>query len=451
MPYRDLFDMNFPGVYLLHLLVVRDAGHGRLGVARVRSRVAGASRRSASRRSRAPWGGVAAAAAALLFAALSPGGGRVAGGAARLPARVRSLLAGALGVARWTERAGAAPLAWGGLALGAGADDQAARRACSRPRSPCWSPWRRGGPAAASPRRSRSSLGGAAVVPALGGRRGCARRARCRPGATSSSTTSSRSTRAWAARRLERSIALAVVDPARRGGALALAWRRARRRRFGARHAVAALGVAYGARPLRRAGQGLGVPPLSARGLRGRARSCAGLGRGAGAAAGVLGACRVAGRGSSGVRAARRQGARGARTPAGCAPRRARVRRAGRAISGARLRRGDTVQVLDTDRRRRPRAAAPRRRASRRASSTTSTSSTTSSHPTIRALRAELVRDLDARPPALIVLFEDGLAGAAATSASTRFPGAARAGWPRLRSRRTAGPGYRIYAKRHDS
>ena len=30
VPYRDLFDMNFPGVYLLHLLVVRTLGAGDL-------------------------------------------------------------------------------------------------------------------------------------------------------------------------------------------------------------------------------------------------------------------------------------------------------------------------------------------------------------------------------------------------------------------------------------
>ncbi|MGH7277466.1 MAG: hypothetical protein ACREJG_02160, partial [Candidatus Rokuibacteriota bacterium] len=28
MPYRDLFDMNFPGTYLLHLAVLRTLGPG---------------------------------------------------------------------------------------------------------------------------------------------------------------------------------------------------------------------------------------------------------------------------------------------------------------------------------------------------------------------------------------------------------------------------------------
>src|SRR5204863_4954378 len=31
VPYRDLFDMNFPGVYLLHLLVVTTVGVGDVG------------------------------------------------------------------------------------------------------------------------------------------------------------------------------------------------------------------------------------------------------------------------------------------------------------------------------------------------------------------------------------------------------------------------------------
>ena len=32
VPYRDLFDMNFPGVYLLHMLALRLFGAGCLGV-----------------------------------------------------------------------------------------------------------------------------------------------------------------------------------------------------------------------------------------------------------------------------------------------------------------------------------------------------------------------------------------------------------------------------------
>jgi hypothetical protein len=67
-------------------------------------------------------------------------------------------------------------------------------------------------------------------------------------------------------------------------------------------------------------------------------------------------------------------------------------------------------------------------------------------HPTIRALRAELVRGLDARPPALIVLFEQGWP-AGGYERFDAFPGLAE----RLvrYDLVQAGPGYRIHAQRH--
>jgi hypothetical protein len=67
-------------------------------------------------------------------------------------------------------------------------------------------------------------------------------------------------------------------------------------------------------------------------------------------------------------------------------------------------------------------------------------------HPTIRALRAELLRDLDARPPALIVLFEQGWPAGDYGRVDT-FPGLAErlARYDLVR----AGPGYRVYAQRH--
>jgi hypothetical protein len=67
-------------------------------------------------------------------------------------------------------------------------------------------------------------------------------------------------------------------------------------------------------------------------------------------------------------------------------------------------------------------------------------------HPTIRALRAELLRDLDARPPALIVLFERGWPAGGYERFDT-FPGLAE----RLvrYDLVQAGPGYRIHAQRH--
>jgi len=65
--------------------------------------------------------------------------------------------------------------------------------------------------------------------------------------------------------------------------------------------------------------------------------------------------------------------------------------------------------------------------------------------PAIRALRAELIRDLDARPPRLIVLFEQGWP-AGGWERVERFPELAErlARYDLVRP----GPGYRIYAQR---
>jgi len=69
--------------------------------------------------------------------------------------------------------------------------------------------------------------------------------------------------------------------------------------------------------------------------------------------------------------------------------------------------------------------------------------------PVVRALRAEFIRDLDARPPRVIVLFEHGWP-AGGYERVERFPALAE----RLRDRYEPAPtrpGYRLYAKRHDS
>ncbi|HUG38054.1 MAG TPA: hypothetical protein VML54_13940 [Candidatus Limnocylindrales bacterium] len=120
VPYRDAFDMNFPGVYAVHAAVLAALGGGDLAwrlfdlgwllvtaliVAAYCGRFAG---------------GASAAAGALLFALY-----HVAGGAARVGQRdfllCAFLIAGAWGVARSWERAGAlGPLASAGLVLGAG-------------------------------------------------------------------------------------------------------------------------------------------------------------------------------------------------------------------------------------------------------------------------------------------------------------------------------------------
>jgi hypothetical protein len=121
VPYRDLFDMNMPGVYLLHLAILRTVGAGDFAwrVFDLAWLGAGAG---AIATFVAPWGRRAAAAAALLFAAYHLAGGPWQSGQ-RDFLLSPLLVAGALGVARWAESdAGARPLfslAWGGLALGA--------------------------------------------------------------------------------------------------------------------------------------------------------------------------------------------------------------------------------------------------------------------------------------------------------------------------------------------
>src|SRR5207249_6822368 len=157
-PYRDVFDMNVPGVYVLHGAVLRGLGAGdgawrlfdlgwlALGGALIAALAA-------------PWGAVAAVGGALVFAAY-----HLAGGAWQAGQRdfllCPFLLAGALGVARWLERRRIVDLAWGGLALGAGvtvkphalvfaasSPSSSLSRSGGRapPRSPAWyfqAPWR---------------------------------------------------------------------------------------------------------------------------------------------------------------------------------------------------------------------------------------------------------------------------------------------------------------------
>jgi hypothetical protein len=134
-PYRDLFDMNFPGVYLLHLAVLRGLGPGDVAW-RAFDLAWLAAGAGAVLAFAWPWGRVAAAGGALFFVVH-----HLAGGAWHAGQRdfllCPFLLAGALGVARWLEqsasagaasdgarRPGAPPpvtgLGLAGLALGAG-------------------------------------------------------------------------------------------------------------------------------------------------------------------------------------------------------------------------------------------------------------------------------------------------------------------------------------------
>src|SRR5215207_7013337 len=118
VPYRDVFDMNFPGVYLVHLAVVTLLGPGDaawrvfdLGVTALAAIAVAAIA--------APWGRVAATGGAGFFAAY-----HLASGAWNAGQRdfllCPCLLAGALGVARWAEGGGLRQVLGGGVALGAG-------------------------------------------------------------------------------------------------------------------------------------------------------------------------------------------------------------------------------------------------------------------------------------------------------------------------------------------
>jgi hypothetical protein len=119
VPYRDLFDMNFPGVYLLHLAALKLFGAGDAGW-RAFDLVWLAATSLAAAALAAPWGRLAAAGAGLFMAVY-----HLAAGAWQTGQRdfllCPFLLLAALAVARWAERPGqGASLAWGGLALGVG-------------------------------------------------------------------------------------------------------------------------------------------------------------------------------------------------------------------------------------------------------------------------------------------------------------------------------------------
>src|SRR6266508_3637042 len=101
VPYRDLFDMNFPGVYLLHLIVVRTLGAGDLAwrlfdLGWLTAWALGAAAFAAA------WGRMAAGMAVILLALYHLGGGAWQAGQ-RDFLLCPLLVAGALGVARWIE------------------------------------------------------------------------------------------------------------------------------------------------------------------------------------------------------------------------------------------------------------------------------------------------------------------------------------------------------------
>ena len=118
VPYRDLFDMNQPGVYLLHLGLLKSFGAGDVAwrvfdLAWLALTALGVAALAA------PWGVPAALGGALAFASY-----HLAGGASQAGQRdfllCPLLLAGVLGVTRWLEGRGRlASLACSGAAMGA--------------------------------------------------------------------------------------------------------------------------------------------------------------------------------------------------------------------------------------------------------------------------------------------------------------------------------------------
>ncbi len=119
VPYRDVFDMNFPGVYLLHLAVTAGLGPGDLAWRLFDLGWLGATAGLCFAFCR-PLGGTVGAAGAALLVTLY----HLAGGAWRVGQRDFLLgiflVAGVWGVARSWEAGGALPpLAGAGLALGA--------------------------------------------------------------------------------------------------------------------------------------------------------------------------------------------------------------------------------------------------------------------------------------------------------------------------------------------
>ena len=118
VPYRDIYDVNVPGLYLVHLALLRTLGAGdaawRAFDLGWTAATAGAIALLAAR-----WGALAGAGAALAFAAYHLAGGAWQTGQKDFLMCV-FLVAGAIGVVRWLEQRGAAwSLAGAGLALGA--------------------------------------------------------------------------------------------------------------------------------------------------------------------------------------------------------------------------------------------------------------------------------------------------------------------------------------------
>jgi hypothetical protein len=436
VPYRDLFDMNFPGVYVLHLVVIRTLGAGDLAW-----RVFDLGWLALSALAVAafawPWGRLAAGAGALLFALY-----HLAGGAWQAGQRdfllCPLLLAGALGVARWVESRRPASLAWGGLAMGAAMTlkPHTVALVIALGAMVAVVAWRRGGGGAAP---LAAFAAGAAVAPL----------------AAVGWLAAAGALPAWRVivadyllplySRLGRPTTWTVYRgwvwaPLGAGALLSLGAAGAGRR-LGPRHAAAGLGAIYGV--LHFVGQGKGweyhLYPLAAFAVvllvaelplalarRWRPGAVALL-VGAGLTGLLLADKAVAARAANWERA---KAARVGWLVAELAPR---------------LGPGDTVQVLDT--------TAGGIHALLRLGARQPTRFLydfhffhDAGHPTIQALRAELIRGLDARPPALIVLLEESWPAGGYERIDS---------FPALRERLArydlvaTGPGYRVHAQRH--
>ena len=442
VPYRDLFDMNFPGVYLLHLLVVTTLGAGDVAwrlFDLAWLAVTGALLFAIA----APWGRPAALGAALFFALYHLAGGAWQAGQRDL-LLVAFLLAGALGVARWLETAGggrpSAPLAAGGVVLGAALTikPHALVLVAGLGALIAVHAWRARGHVAAA---LAAFVAGAVVVPAV----------------VVGWLAAAGALPAWSGivleyllplyARLGRSAGWSVYRP---GAWIAIAVGVAlsvgaavTAGRFGARHAVVTAGALAGVVHFVAQGKGweYHLYPLAAFAtLLLFAEAGPAVARLRRPVAIPLLAVILAAGALLGDKATAASAAGWERDKA------ARVRRLADELA-ARLRPGDTVQVLDT--------TAGGIHALLRLGVREPTRFVYDfhffhdvGHPTITALRAELVRGLDARPPRLIVLFEQGwpVGGYERLDAFVAL---------RERLARydlaVPGPGYRIYAQRDRS
>jgi hypothetical protein len=440
VPYRDLFDMNQPGTYLVHLAVLRTLGGSDLAWRVVDLAWLGTTA-AAIVVFAAPWGALASAAGALVFATYHLAGGAWQAGQRDFVLCV-FLLVGALGVARWLEGGRWPSLVFSGAALGAGITVKphaalfagalaavvaiAAVRACGVATAVAVTA-AFAGAAAAAP---LAVLGWLAAVG------GIAAWYEIVTGYLIPLYSQLGRLSSWSVYWWHVWIPIALGVTLSLAGALG-------RRGAGARHLVAALGVVYGLAHYVAQGKGweYHLYPLAtfAAVLMGAELPAALAARRrlvAGALAASLAAALLL-LGAKGLEASPAEFWRARRSTVGALE----------ADLRPRLGPGDTVQVLDT--------TEGGIHALFRLHVRQPTRFLYDFHffhdertPVVRALRAEFIRDLDARPPRVIVLFERGWP-AGGYERVERFPELAA----RLRERYEPAltrPGYRLYAKRHD-